>query len=69
MSRVQGRKKKLELETASIVQGRPVVVRVAPHFAVVRLKGTRTGFLIPWDAVYHAAAKIEMRTRKIRKAA
>lgn len=58
MSRVNGRKRKIEFETDVRVQGRSVVVQARPTFAVVRLKGTRGGFIVPWDAVYHLDAKI-----------
>ena len=49
---------------------RQVVVEAQDGFVVLRLKGMKQGFAVPWGAVYHLAAAQEAdRELRARKAA
>lgn len=62
MTTLRQRKTRLIFETESEVKERgkyrAVIIEAMPHFAMVRLKGTRTKFPIPYAAIYHAAARL-----------
>lgn len=67
------RKKPLTVTSADSVREcgkiREVVLDCQPHFALVRLKGTRTSFPISYAAIYHAAARIEAEKQHAEKKA
>ncbi len=50
-------------ETASRVQGRPIVAAMRPLVVVMRLKGLRYTYAVPWEAVWDLGAKLEARRR------
>jgi hypothetical protein len=56
------RKSKLIFETGDTVRERgrrrEVIIEAEDTYAFVRLKGTRTRFMIEWSAIYTAAAKL-----------
>ena len=56
--RIADRKTPLEFETDSTVQGRALVVSVYPHYIEVRQKGLRSGFAVPWEALYECGGKL-----------
>jgi hypothetical protein len=48
---------------------RQVIVEAQDGYAVLRLRGLKNGFAVPWEAVYHlAAAQSAERELKARKA-
>ncbi len=63
MKTLSSRITNLTFETSSQVreagEWRPVVIEAEPKAAVVRLKGLRQRLLVPWDAVYALAARLE----------
>lgn len=63
MTSLNKRKSRLIFETCDIVRERgryrEVVVEAHPMCAHVRLKGMRSGFDIPWSAIWAMAAKAE----------
>lgn len=67
--RIADRKTRLEFETDSTVQGRALVVSVYPHYIEVRQKGKRTGFAVPWEAVYECGGKMAAAKDRAEKAA
>lgn len=62
MTALRERKTRLVFETADTIreQGklREVVIEATPHYALVRLKGTRKAFPISYGAIYHRAAAL-----------
>ena len=74
MTSLDKRKSKLVFETCGLVRERgkyrQVVIQAEPHYAIIRLKGTRTTFPISYEAIYHHAAKIQSeRVRAEKRAA
>jgi hypothetical protein len=55
-------------ETACSYRGRPLMIELEAWTMKVRLKGTRTAYEIPYDAIYTAAGKIADRIRRAEKA-
>lgn len=53
----------LRRETATTIQGRPLVATVTPHGVELRRKHDRDGFFVPWDVVYECGAKLAARDR------
>jgi hypothetical protein len=58
MTALRNRVTRLTFETDQTFQGREIVAEARPHTAVLRLKGTRTRYQIPWSTVFDRAAKI-----------
>lgn len=62
MTALSQRKSKLIFETGDTVRERgrrrEVIIEAEDTYAFVRLKGTRTRFMIEWSAIYTAAAKL-----------
>lgn len=66
-------KRRFALETSQAVfEGgalRQVIAEAQDGFVVLRLRGLKTSFAVPWGAVYHlAAAKAAERELRARKA-
>jgi hypothetical protein len=51
------RKTRLCFEVASSARGRALIIEAKPYVAVLREKGRRMRYEIPWDAIYWLAAK------------
>lgn len=64
MSPLKDRKRSLKFETSARFQGRNIVVECSPYFVTARLKGQRTAFDVPWDAVYTLGAKLAARRKE-----
>lgn len=50
-------------ETATTVQGRPILIEAGPRLLTLRLKGRRYRYSIPWESVWNRAAELEARRR------
>lgn len=57
MTNLAKRKTRLRFEVGSAVRGRPLIVEATPYLAVIREKGRRRRYEIPWDAIYWLAIK------------
>jgi len=71
MTSLAERKTRLVFETADTVfdgGSRQVVVEARPTYAIVRLKGRRSGYLISYAAIYSAAVKLAMQGQPKKKA-
>lgn len=64
MNSLKERKRHLRFETSAVFQGRNIIVECSPYLMTVRLKGQRTAFDVPWDAVYTLGAKLRARQEK-----
>jgi hypothetical protein len=73
MTRLTARKTKLTFESADLVreQGRfrEVVVEARPEYAILRLKGLRTGYSVPWSAIWSMAVKAQLARDRAEKKA
>jgi hypothetical protein len=73
MTALSQRKSKLTFETGDTVRergrSREIIIEAENTFAYVRLKGTRTRFMIEWSAIYSAAAKLAAAQRRREKLA
>lgn len=54
-------------ETALSERGRPILVELHPGFLILRLKGKRDRYSVPYDAVLWLAIKGEAERRKAEK--
>ena len=54
-------------ETCAMIQGRALMIEVGRHSIGVRLKGKRTGYSVPIEALYSLGAKLELRERMAEK--
>lgn len=69
--RVADRKSRLTFVTESTARyrgkEREIVIEVSPHYATVRLVGTRTRYEVSWRGVFDVAAEIYARREKERR--
>ena len=54
-------------ETCAMIQGRALMIEVGRHTIGVRLKGKRTSYSVPIEALYSLGAKLELRERMAEK--
>ena len=54
-------------ETCAMIQGRALMIEVGRHSIGVRLKGKRTSYSVPIEALYSLGAKLELRERMAEK--
>jgi len=69
MTSLDQRKTKLTFTTASTIRHRAVVIEAAPYYAVVRLKGKRTRYVVPWDAIHDLGARLKVEADRREKQA
>jgi hypothetical protein len=67
LTNILKRKTRLIIETPCIIQRRPLVAHVEPYGLELRLKGTRTRFVISWAQIYNRAAMLAADARKPRR--
>ncbi len=70
MTRVADRKTRLQAETSAVHRGRTLVVSIEPHDVLIREKGRRLVYAVPWLAVYELGQKLvalELRAQRARK--
>jgi hypothetical protein len=48
-------------ETAAVERTRPLVVELHPHYAVIRVKGTREFHVVHWDAILSLGRRLDAR--------
>lgn len=58
MTRISDRKTKLRGETNARYHGKPLVVILTAHECIIREKGRRTCYAVPYTAIYEAGAKL-----------
>jgi hypothetical protein len=58
MTRISERKTILRGETSAVWRGKPLMVLVTPHDVIVRQKGQRVCYAVPWLAVMELGAKM-----------
>jgi hypothetical protein len=54
-------------ETATLIQGRPLLVELHPRHVVLRLKGRRYRYELAWESAWNRAAEIEGRRRMVER--
>lgn len=70
--KAQQSRPRIALETSQVVSEggalRPVLIEVQDGFVLLRLRGQKASYAVPWGAVYHLAvaheAERELRTRR-----
>jgi hypothetical protein len=70
MTRIASRKTAMRAETNALYRGRPLCITVEPHDVIIRERGRRSAFAIPWLAVYELGFKLaatEARKLKLEK--
>lgn len=71
MTSLEKRKSQLRIMTSDTVfdrgRRREVVIEAHPHYAVVRLKGMRSGFEISYAGIYNLAVKNHMAQERAAK--
>lgn len=58
MTRISERKSRMRAETSAHYRGTPLVLAIEPHECIIREKGRRTAFAVPWLAVYELGMKL-----------
>ena len=67
MTRIVDRKTAMCAETSAMYRGRPLIVTLYPHVVMLREKGQRENFSLPWTAVYENALKLHaMEQRRLK---
>ena len=61
-------KRRKRYETSCPYRGRPIIIDLQAFVVSVRLKGKRTSFLVPYDAILDLGAKLADRARRAEKA-
>lgn len=56
-------------ETNAFYRGRPLVIELGQFGLIIREKGRRSGYSVPFAAIYATGAKIAERERRAEKAA
>ena len=70
MTALRARRTKLSFETDREIRGRAIVVEPTPWVCVIRLKGLRHRFEVPWDTIFTKGALLSAdKLRAERKAA
>jgi len=59
MTRIADRATKLRAETSARVQGRPLCLFLGTVSLIVRQKGRRHGYEVPYEAIWSVGAKIQ----------
>lgn len=59
MTRIAERKTTVRCETSAHYRGRPLMITLEPHQVVIREKGRRQSYAVPWAAVLEAGMKLE----------
>jgi len=70
MTRLQDRLTKVKAETNAVVRGRPLIVLLETHEIIIRQKGKRLAYAVPYLALWDLGAKlaaIEQRRLKAEK--
>lgn len=58
MTRIAERKTALRAETSAMSRGRALMISVEPHEVLIRQKGRRQAYAVPWLAVYETGQKL-----------
>lgn len=58
MTKVAERRTTMRAETNACYRGRPLCITVEPHECLIREKGRRTAFAVPWLAIFQQGAKL-----------
>lgn len=58
MTRIAERKTRFRGETSSISRGRPLVISAEAHEVVIRQKGRKIAYAVPWLAVWELGQKL-----------
>lgn len=66
--RLADRKTTMRAETSAHYRGRPLIVTFEAHEAVIREKGRRQRFTVPWLAVYELGMRLAAEERRRAKA-
>jgi hypothetical protein len=61
MTMLATRKTTCRAETSALYRGRPLIVTLEPHEILIRQKGRRTAFAVPYQAVIEAGMKLAAR--------
>lgn len=69
MTAISERKTRLRARTSASVRGRELVVELTPHECIIREAGRRTGYAVPWRAVYETGARLKAIEQRAEKAA
>jgi hypothetical protein len=64
MTRLLQRKTRLEFEAETLIRGRRLCIEATPFLAILREKGTRTRYEVPWDLIYWQGARIAADQRR-----
>lgn len=72
MSKLEGRKTKLVVETANAVydrrRQREIVLELKPSYMVLRLKGTRAVYTLAYTSAFNLAIRNEATRKQLEKA-
>lgn len=72
MSKLEGRKTKLVVETANAVydrrRQREIVLELKPTYMVMRLKGTRAVYTLAYTSAFNLAVRNEVARKRLEKA-
>lgn len=60
MTRLADRKTPATAETSAVVQGRPLCVLLTPHELLIRQKGRKFAYAVPFLAIYHLGAELHL---------
>ncbi len=65
MTRIAERKTRMVAETSAVWRGDPLIVTIEPHNVVIRAKGRRQAYTVPWLGIYELGQKLTaIETRK-----
>lgn len=72
MTSLVERKSRLVFETSCEVRAkgryRQVVIEARPEYAIIRLKGIHSKYMLPWDAIHDLAARLQAEKLRREKA-
>lgn len=61
MTRVAERKTQIQAETSAAYRGRPLMILIQPHGVLIREKGRRESYSVPWLAVHELGMRLAAR--------
>lgn len=67
MTRVAERKTQMRAETSASYRGKPLMVSIEAHECLIRQKGLRQCYAVPWVAVFELGAHLAAEERRLLK--
>jgi hypothetical protein len=70
VTKIADRKTKMRGETSARYRGAALMVSVESHDCIIRAKGRRTAYAVPWPVVYETGMKLAaLETRRLKSEA